>query len=173
MEDGLRSGRRTAAAIAQARVEALVLEYQTKLARYLRRMVGDAEVALDLTQDVFLSAFRMLQADPSREAARGLALPRRDQRRDLVSCAARRCCGCFRSTANRSRAWRIDERSAASVDLQAALVATAARAVGGAALDELCRLFVGRGGGDLGNDVPTRFANAFAARCKMLRRRYE
>ena len=53
-----------ASAIARARAESLVLEYQVKLARYLRRMVADAEVALDLTQDVFLSAFRMLQADP-------------------------------------------------------------------------------------------------------------
>ena len=46
-------------------------EYQTKLARYLRRMVGDAEAALDLTQDVFLSAYRMLQADPARELSAG------------------------------------------------------------------------------------------------------
>ncbi len=61
----------TSTAIAQARAESLVLEYQTKLARYLRRMVGDAEVALDLTQDVFLSAYRMLKADPQRELTAG------------------------------------------------------------------------------------------------------
>jgi len=60
-----------ASAIARARAESLVLEYQVKLARYLRRMVADAEVALDLTQDVFLSAFRMLQADPQRELTAG------------------------------------------------------------------------------------------------------
>ena len=58
-------------AVAQTRAESLVLEYQTKLARYLRRMVGDAEVALDLTQEVFLSAYRMLQADPARELSAG------------------------------------------------------------------------------------------------------
>src|SRR5580693_6399852 len=58
-------------AVAQARAESLVLEYQVKLARYVRRMVGDAEVALDLTQDVFLSAYRMLQADPNRELSAG------------------------------------------------------------------------------------------------------
>ncbi len=71
-------------AIAQRRTEELVIEHQTKLARYLRRMVGDAEVALDLTQDVFLSAYRMLAADPARELRAGLALSRRYQRRDLV-----------------------------------------------------------------------------------------
>ena len=48
-------------AIAQARAESMVIEYQVKLARYLRRMVGDSEVALDLSQEVFLSAYRMLQ----------------------------------------------------------------------------------------------------------------
>jgi len=58
-------------AIAQRRAEELVIEHQTKLARYLRRMVGDAEVALDLTQDVFLSAYRTLQADPARELRAG------------------------------------------------------------------------------------------------------
>lgn len=39
---------------AQARIESMVRDYQVKLARYLRRMTGDAEAALDLTQDVFL-----------------------------------------------------------------------------------------------------------------------
>ena len=58
-------------ALAKARVESLVLEYQTKLARYVRRMVGDAESALDLTQEVFLSAYRMLRADPERELNAG------------------------------------------------------------------------------------------------------
>ena len=52
------------AAGVQVRIEALVREYQSKLARYLRRMVGDSELALDLTQDVFLAAFRTLQRDP-------------------------------------------------------------------------------------------------------------
>jgi DNA-directed RNA polymerase specialized sigma24 family protein len=59
------------AAIAEARVDAMVREYQTKLARYVRRMVGDAEAALDLTQDVFLAAYRMLKGDPQRELTAG------------------------------------------------------------------------------------------------------
>ncbi|HEY5425190.1 MAG TPA: sigma factor, partial [Candidatus Tumulicola sp.] len=57
--------------VAQRRVDAMVREYQTKLARYLRRMVGDAEVALDLSQDVFLAAFRILKSDPERELTAG------------------------------------------------------------------------------------------------------
>src|SRR6202034_629923 len=40
-----------AADAATARVEAMVRDYQVKLARYVRRMTGDAEAALDLTQD--------------------------------------------------------------------------------------------------------------------------
>jgi RNA polymerase sigma-70 factor, ECF subfamily len=55
----------------QVRIEALVSEYQTKLARYLRRMVGDSELALDLTQEVFLAAFRTLQRDPERPLTAG------------------------------------------------------------------------------------------------------
>lgn len=108
-------------ASAQARAESLVLEYQTKLPRYLRRMVGDPEVALDLTQDVFLSAYRMLQADPSRELSggwlyraatnAGISFLRRKKILRILP---------LDREVDRS-AWRVDERSAASVDLQAAL----------------------------------------------------
>lgn len=113
--------RADAIAVAQARVESLVLEYQTKLARYVRRMVGDAEAALDLTQEVFLSAYRMLQADPSRElnagwlyrAATNAAISFLRRRKILRMVPLDR--EIDRST------WRVDERSAASVDLQAAL----------------------------------------------------
>jgi RNA polymerase sigma factor (sigma-70 family) len=115
----VRAGDRTAAA--QARVEGLVRGYQTKLARYLRRMVGDAEVALDLTQDVFLSAYRVLQADPQRELTAGWLY--RAATNGAISFLRRRKIlrilpldrEVDRST------WRIDERSAASVDLQAAI----------------------------------------------------
>ena len=108
-------------AIAQARTEALVVEFQTKLARYLRRMVGDAEVALDLTQDVFLSAFRMLKADPRRElnagwlyrAATNSAISHIRRRKILRMLPLERDVDV--------NTWRVDERSAASVDLQAAL----------------------------------------------------
>jgi RNA polymerase sigma-70 factor (ECF subfamily) len=108
-------------AIAQARIDTLVREYQTKLARYLRRMVGDAEAALDLSQDVFLAAFRMLSADPNRELTAGwlyraatngaISYMRRKKILRMMP---------FDREADRGD-WRIDERSAASVDLQAAL----------------------------------------------------
>ena len=108
-------------ATASARAEALVLEYQTKLARYLRRMVGDAEAALDLTQEVFISAYRMLQADPGRELHAGwlyraatnaaISFLRRKKIVRLVPLA--------RDVDHAS--WRVDERSVASVDLQRAL----------------------------------------------------
>src|ERR1700682_2847471 len=58
-------------AIAQTRVDAMVHEFQVKLARYIRRMVGDSEVALDITQDVFLAAYRTLQRDPERPLTAG------------------------------------------------------------------------------------------------------
>ncbi|MBD5656483.1 MAG: RNA polymerase sigma factor, partial [Candidatus Eremiobacteraeota bacterium] len=51
---------------AQARIECLVAEHQTKLARYVRRFVTDGDLALDVVQDVFFAAYRMLRADPSR-----------------------------------------------------------------------------------------------------------
>jgi RNA polymerase sigma factor (sigma-70 family) len=109
------------ATIAQARIDTLVREYQTKLARYLRRMVGDAEAALDLTQDVFLAAFRMLSADPNRELTAGwlyraatnsaISFMRRKKILHMLP---------FDRETDRGD-WRIDERSAASIDLQAAL----------------------------------------------------
>ena len=109
------------ATVAQARVDTMVREYQTKLARYLRRMVGDAEVALDLTQDVFLSAFRMLAADPARELSAGWLY--RAATNGAISFMRRkkilRMLPLDREVDRGD--WRIDERSAASVDLQAAL----------------------------------------------------
>lgn len=105
----------------QARVESLVREYQTKLARYLRRMVGDSEVALDLTQDVFFAAYRTLQADPSRPLSAGWLY--KTATNSAISHLRRkkiiRMLPLDRDHDERS--WRIDEQSAASVDLQAAL----------------------------------------------------
>ncbi|HVN68504.1 MAG TPA: RNA polymerase sigma factor [Candidatus Binatia bacterium] len=110
---------RTAAA--QARVETLVLAYQTKLARYIRRMVGDAEAALDLTQDVFLSAHRMLQADPSRELTAGW-LYRAATNGAISFLRRKRILRILPLDREIDRStWRVDERSAASVDLQTAL----------------------------------------------------
>lgn len=42
--------------------ELVVREFQPRLYRFIYGMVGDAEVARDLTQDTFLSAFRALPA---------------------------------------------------------------------------------------------------------------
>jgi len=38
--------------------DAIVQQYQARLARYILRLVNDQELALDLTQDTFVSAFR-------------------------------------------------------------------------------------------------------------------
>lgn len=107
--------------IARRRIEALVNEHQTKLARYVRRMVGDADVALDLTQDVFFSAYRMLQADASREVRAGWLY--RAATNAAISHIRRRKVLQFVAFDREpdGRGWRIDEQSAASLDLQAAI----------------------------------------------------
>lgn len=108
-------------ALAQARAESLVVGYQTKIARYLRRMVGDAEVALDLTQDVFLSAYRMLAADPERELTAGW-LYRAATNGAISFLRRKRILRMLPLDREIDRStWRVDERSAASVDLQVAL----------------------------------------------------
>lgn len=117
------------ATIAQARVDAMVREYQTKLARYLRRMVGDAEVALDLTQDVFLAAYRMLHDDPHREltgswlyrVATNSAISFMRRRKILRMMPLDRETDRSLTSLRAGSDWRIDERSAASIDLQIAL----------------------------------------------------
>ena len=109
------------AAIAQARVDTLVREYQTKLVRYVRRMVGDADTALDISQDVFLAAYRTLQADPERPLTAGWLY--KTATNNSISHLRRkkivRMLPLDRD--HETYAWRIDERSAASVDLQAAM----------------------------------------------------
>jgi RNA polymerase sigma-70 factor (ECF subfamily) len=40
--------------------DAIVQQYQTRIARYILRLVHDPELALDLTQDTFVSAFRSI-----------------------------------------------------------------------------------------------------------------
>ncbi len=105
---------------AEARVERLVREHETKLARYLRRFVNDREAALDLTQDVFFAAYRMLRNDPNRPLSAGwlyktatnhaISLLRRQKRR-----------GPAESLEDAGSAFRLDERSAESLDLQKAL----------------------------------------------------
>ena len=106
---------------AQARVDALVREYQTKLARYLRRMVGDSDVALDLTQDVFFAAYRTLQNDPDRPLTPGW-LYKTATNSAISFLRRKKIVRMFPLDRDHDlRAWRIDEQSAASVDLQAAL----------------------------------------------------
>ncbi len=105
---------------AQARLERLVADHQTKLARFVRRFVADSDVALDVVQDVFLAAHRMLRNDPTRPLSAGwlyktatnfsISYLRKKKRRGetvpLVETAA---------------AFRPDERSVVSLDLQTAL----------------------------------------------------
>lgn len=113
--------RADATALAQARVESLVLEYQTKLARYVRRMVGDAEASLDLTQEVFLSAYRMLKADPTRDLNAGW-LYRAATNAGISFLRRKKILRMLPLDREVDRnTWRVDERSAESVDLQAAL----------------------------------------------------
>ena len=77
--------------------------------------------ALDLTQDVFLSAYRMLKrGSAARADAPAGSIARRRTPRSR-SCAGERSCGASARPRGRSQHWRIDERSAASIDLQAAL----------------------------------------------------
>jgi RNA polymerase sigma-70 factor (ECF subfamily) len=47
-------------------VEQLFQAHYTNIVAYVRRMVRDAETARDITQDVFLSAYRIVSAEPER-----------------------------------------------------------------------------------------------------------
>jgi RNA polymerase sigma factor (sigma-70 family) len=108
---------------ADTRVEALVLEHQIKLARYVRRMVGDADIALDITQEVFFAAYRTLRADPARPLTAGWLY--KTATNSAISYLRRKKILHFLPLENSTnadlRSLRIDERSAASVDLQTAL----------------------------------------------------
>ncbi len=110
-----------AAQQARARVETLVFEYQTRLARYVRRMVNDSETALDITQDVFFAAYRTLRADPGRPLTAGW-LYKTATNSAISHLRRKKIVHMVSLDRDRDGAgWRIDEQSAASVDLQAAL----------------------------------------------------
>ncbi len=106
---------------AHARVEMLVREHQTKLARYVRRMVGDADVALDISQDVFFAAYRTLQADPARPLTPGWLY--KTATNTAISYLRRKKILRFLPLERDQdlRALRIDERSASSIDLHVAM----------------------------------------------------
>jgi RNA polymerase sigma-70 factor (ECF subfamily) len=110
-----------ASAPAEARVEALVREYQTRIVRYIRRMIGDSEAALDLTQDVFFAAYRTLQREPDRPLTAGW-LYKTATNGAISYLRRRRIVRMIPLDRDRhDRSWRIDEQSAASLDLQTAL----------------------------------------------------
>ncbi len=108
---------------ADARVERLVLEHQEKLARYVRRFIPHTDVALDVVQDVFLSAHKMLRADPARPLSAGW----------LYKTATNYAITYLRKAKRRGEtvpldaaaAFRSEERSESALDLQAALSALA------------------------------------------------
>ncbi|MDQ2908595.1 MAG: sigma-70 family RNA polymerase sigma factor [Candidatus Eremiobacteraeota bacterium] len=106
---------------ADARVERLVFDHQAKLARYVRRFIPQTDVALDVVQDVFLSAYKMLRADPTRPLSAGW----------LYKTATNYAITHLRKAKRRGEtlpldaaaAFRSEERSESSLDLQAALEA--------------------------------------------------
>ena len=109
------------APVAHARIESLVREHQTKLSRYVRRMVGDPDVALDIAQDVFFAAYRTLSSDPERPLTAGWLY--KTATNNAISFLRRKKIVRFTPL---DRDWeirglRIDERSAASIDLQNAM----------------------------------------------------
>lgn len=109
------------APVTHVRVESLVREHQTKLARYLRRMVGDPDVALDIAQDVFFAAYRALQSDPERPLSAGWLY--KTATNTAISFLRRKKIVRFMplDRDQEVRGLRIDERSVASVDLQSAM----------------------------------------------------
>ncbi len=111
-----------AALDAETRVERLVSEHEAKLARYVRRFVGDSETSLDIVQDVFFSAYRTLRADPSRPLTAGW----------LYKTATNHAISLIRKKKRRGEtvgldqvasSFRTDECSAVSIDVQNALAA--------------------------------------------------
>lgn len=105
---------------AESRVERLVVEEQTKLARYVWRFVADSDLALDIVQDVFFAAYKMLRADPARPLTAGW----------LYKSATNHAISYLRKKKRRGEtvplyelraSERHDEASAQSLDLRAAL----------------------------------------------------
>jgi RNA polymerase sigma factor (sigma-70 family) len=109
---------------AEARIERLVLEHQTKLARYVRRFVNDADLALDVVQDVFFAAYKMLRADPSRPLTAGW-LYKTATNHSITYLRKKKRRGETVSLEDAGSAFRTDEQSAVALDLQNALASLA------------------------------------------------
>ncbi len=109
---------------AEARIERLVSDHQIKLARYVRRFVGEQELALDVVQDVFFAAFRMLRNDPQRPLTAGW-LYKTATNHALTHLRKKKRRGETLPLEEARSAFRLDEQSAASLDLQRALDALA------------------------------------------------
>jgi RNA polymerase sigma-70 factor (ECF subfamily) len=109
---------------AEARVERLVREHQVKLARYVRRFVGEQELALDVVQDVFFAAYRMLRAEPSRPLTAGW-LYKTATNHAITHLRKRKRRGETLPLVEAASAFRLDEQSSASLDLQRALATLA------------------------------------------------
>lgn len=105
---------------AEARIERLVGDHQTKLARYVRRFVNDADLALDVVQDVFFSAYKMLRADPTRPLTAGW-LYKTATNHSITYLRKKKRRGETLPLEEVSSAFRTDECSAVSLDLAAAL----------------------------------------------------
>lgn len=105
---------------AEAKVERLVAEHQTKLARYVRRFVPDADLAFDVVQDVFFAAYKMLRTDPSRPLSAGW-LYKTATNHAITHLRKQKRRGTPLPLDAATPAFRVDECSAASLDLQAAL----------------------------------------------------
>jgi len=109
---------------AEARIERLIGEHQVKLARYVRRYVGEQELALDVVQDVFFAAFRTLRADPGRPLTAGW-LYKTATNHALTHLRKRKRRGETLPLEEVRSSFRLDEQSAVSLDLQRALDALA------------------------------------------------
>jgi RNA polymerase sigma-70 factor (ECF subfamily) len=84
-------------------------------------MVGDPDVALDITQDVFFAAYRTLSVDPERPLTPGWLY--KTATNSAISYLRRKKILRFTPLErdHEVRGLRVDERSAASIDLQAAM----------------------------------------------------
>jgi RNA polymerase sigma-70 factor (ECF subfamily) len=105
---------------AEARVARLVGEHETKLARYVRRFVADGDFALDIVQDVFFAAYRMLRTDPSRPLTAGW-LYKTATNYAISHLRKKKRRGETLQLDERAGAFRTDETSAVQLDLQRAL----------------------------------------------------